>query len=43
MLTEVIETPEKEFTAVAISMRKVLRGNWSIMGSTMEDVKVNQV
>lgn len=36
-----IESPEKDFTTVTITMLKVLKKNWSIMRSTMEDIKVN--
>lgn len=36
-----IESPEKDFTTVTITMLKVLKKNWSIMRSTMEGIKVN--
>lgn len=35
-----IESPEKDFTTVTITMRKVLKKNRSIMRSTVEDIKV---
>lgn len=38
-----IETSEKDFTTVTISILKVLRKNWSVVGSTVEYIKVNQV
>lgn len=36
-----IESPEKDFTTVKITMLKLLKKHWSIMRSTMEDIKVN--
>lgn len=36
-----IESPEKDFTTVTITMLKLLKKHWSIMRSTMEDIKVN--
>lgn len=36
-----IESPEKDFTTVINIM--VLKKQWSIMRSTMEDIKVNQM
>lgn len=38
-----IESPEKDFRTVMISMMKVLKKNWSIMRRTIEDIKVNQI
>lgn len=35
-----MESPEKDFTTVTVTMRKVLKKNGSIMRSTVEDIKV---